>query len=445
MVWSLLTVARMNARPWFVLLASAWSALFFACSGDPERCADGSRIHAGSIEITYHEGSARLADLECVQVVTGSITISDRDLSAPSLEPLRDLVHVFGDVTIQGARLRSLRGLEQLTTIGGSLRLIELEEIESLDGLENLRELEGDLELRDLPRLRSIEALGSLDGIGGSLSLERLPVLETLKGLGAVARIGGELRIDSNDALTSLDGLRSLGFVGGTFSLTYNPALISATIREKGLLDYPIVGGDVFVYRNDALEHLTGFGVPNAADEPCDLMRGVSPGFPSIIVHGNASLKAVELPRTRNVSIFVTDNEQLTTVSGDSGGNACLFELKLLPRLTTLDLLAWNVDGLAISKTGIVTLDGLEVTSVDCSLEIFENDALEDVSALSSGISSVAFRFQIYENPSLAACDVQAIVDDLPDISRLCLLDGKVYAKPRSVFIDGNDESAVCK
>jgi len=424
----------MVSRPGFVLLAMTLGAQLLACSAEPEACADSSRLHVGSIEITGTKGSPRVEDFACVQVVEGSLTISDP--AVRSLESLGALLQVSGDLKVTGTALKSLHGLEQLAEVGGTVSLSEMDELGSLEGLTGLRRL-GALSISHLPKLASLEALAALDAIGGDLTLARLPAIVTFDGLGALAHVGGDLAISENAALTDLDAFRSLRTIDGAFLVTDNRALTSASFRNEDPSRFPSVAGDLRISENPSLETLTGFGVPLEQSTPC----GEQSLFTGIVVAHNDGLERLELPDARRANVFIADNDRLQTLTGQGNAHrACEFILSSLPSLTSVSLPGLTVDSLAIWDTGLTALDGLEKAVVSCSLEISKNAALADVSGFSpEGL----VHLDISHNPSLASCQVQALVEALPAPSQCA--GTRVNEGQRTIWTDGNDDSAICE
>jgi hypothetical protein len=415
-------------------------AQIFGCSSDgtPEACSAAPQVHAGSFEVTGRVGSGRLDDLECVEVITGDLLITHPGLR--SVQALGSLVHVFGNVRIDGSPIQSLHGLERLQEIGGNLSLSGAD-FDSLDGLDGLRQLGGDLALRNLPKLASVRALSSFSGTSGSLYLEGLPSLGTLEGLDRLAVVGGNLTI-SDTGIADLDALRSLQRIGGAFLVTNNLALTSATFRQS-VLDWPTVGGPIGIGRNPVLGTLTGFGFPVRLDSSCEIGAGLLHG---ITVGDNPELERIELPRVDTVSILVTHNPRLSTLSGMQpfgSGKACNVALSNLPGLTHLDLEGWKIGSFDVTNTGLTTLDGIENAAIQCTAVISENHSLSDVSALSSQ-SNIAAYLQISNNSSLPTCEVEALADDLPAARGQCFRAGRLVDEPRVISIDGNDDEADC-
>jgi hypothetical protein len=394
-------------------LVLAFGTAALACgSGEPsDPCAGRSEIHAGSAEVS---ATGDLEELECVQVITGDLTISDPELR--SLEPLGSLVHVMGDLQIADSYfdempLVSVKGLERLTEVGGELALV------------------------NLPKLESLEPLGALETVGGSVTLSGLSLLESVEGLGSLRTIGGDLRIDRNERLVELAGLASLQSVEGHLGISENPKLNSLRFGES---EGPSVGS-IRISGNGSLARLDRFPTPRPHDEPCQ-----SAVFgDDVAITDNERLEELVLPEAANWCISISRNTRLTSLSGPSLGRASL-ELVDLPKLREVDLELWSFDALYIGRTGLETLDGFKDDGVECELDVWENPSLEDVSALFHPSNLVLSRLFLSDNPKLATCELQSIVDGLPTGVGECVRDGRTRAT-RLVEIDGNDDAAVCE
>jgi hypothetical protein len=225
----------------------------------------------------------------------------------------------IGMFNLGNAALISLSGLENLTSIGGSLSVLNNEALISLMGLEGLSSIEGDISIRgnialtsldgldnltsiagDLiigegdywtfygnPSLSNLAALNNLTFIGGDATISENDVLTSLDGMESLTSIGGELRIGGydfwndvghgNDALTSLDGLVNLTSVGGYLDISGNSSLTSleglgnlasiggffqvaysALTSLDGLGSLNSIGGDLSIYHNNVLNSLNG-------------------------------------------------------------------------------------------------------------------------------------------------------------------------------------------
>jgi hypothetical protein len=364
-----------------------------ACS-DGTDCSERSRIHAGSIEISGHKGSKVLEDLECVQVVTGDLKISDH-------------------------------------------------EVKSLEALSSLEQVQGNLEITESNVLSSLKGLERLTYVGGKLDLSGLKQLESFEGLGSLKTIGGDLLVVANDNLTSVQGLHSLLKIGGQFNLNTNPKLISAALNEE-YLRVPEVGS-VYVIFNKSLKTLKGFGKPRQGDEPCpyyDYTKNAG-----IEVFANAQLEEIELPYARNTCVHIWNNESLKTISNrdHTPGATVTVNLSDSPKLKKVDLPYWSFYSLTLQDTGLETLDTFSGNPVTCNLEVYSNPLLSDISALDQGLGLIAGKFTFTNNPALATCAIQSAANQLPVTDRQCLQPDGLTQGARQINISGNNDNATCE
>lgn len=129
-----------------------------------------------------------------------------------------------GDVTIKTGE--DMGGLDHITHITGTL---SIENVPSISGLDALKRIDGDVVLTH-NKMKTLAGLDNLTSIGGSLYIFEEDnagggTLSTLTGLDGVNVVGGSLLIRNNASLRDLDGLGNLASVGGHIIITGNPSL----------------------------------------------------------------------------------------------------------------------------------------------------------------------------------------------------------------------------
>jgi hypothetical protein len=146
------------------------------------------KVYRGDYTI-YRESD--INELEGVGYITGSLYVKTATYYNP-----------FGDF-IKDQSLDSLKGLESLTRIGGSLEILDKENLKSMDGLNNLKIIESGLTIY-------------------------------------------------KNGLTSLDGLESLSYVGGSFSVTSNKSLpeSNAVALKDQVIARDGIGGNITIQNN---------------------------------------------------------------------------------------------------------------------------------------------------------------------------------------------------
>ena len=113
------------------------------------------------------------------------------------------LTSVADFVTIQTTSLTNLRGLGNLTSIGGYLWLQSNHALTTLDGLEGL------FSVGDYVRVYNNMALTTLDGFK------------------SVTILGGHLEIWGNHELTNVDGISNVTVLGNFIKICSNPRVDS--------------------------------------------------------------------------------------------------------------------------------------------------------------------------------------------------------------------------
>ncbi len=159
---------------------------------------------------------------------------------------------VSGDVIIIGGAL-SLSGLNQITSIEGSLSIINNSSLSSLAGLENLTSVGERLDIDNNDALLDLESLNSLMFVGGEVGVSGNNILTSLKGLDNLTAVGG-LKVTANASLSNLAGLENVTSIVGGLLIGGNSSLGSLT----GLESLTSIIGGLWVLDNAALPDLTG-------------------------------------------------------------------------------------------------------------------------------------------------------------------------------------------
>jgi hypothetical protein len=399
--------------------------------------------------------------------------------SPADAQGLRDCGRIVGDLHLQGLGTTAL-DLPWLREVTGTLKLVNLSELQSLSGLARLEEvgslhLEGLTQLSNLDglerlttvdrlTLKRLDGLTGLDGLAGLRQVDRLTLdglrITTLHGLEGVTSSGFD-RLD----LLNLDELTSLQALAGIRRIEdLNFQYVEALTTLEGLEDLQDAD-NVDLQHVHALETLAALG--STFLDPSGSLRLVHLPF----VDSLTPLAPV-LNRTGSVGeLWVYDMEGLTTLDGLQGlqhaGELLIGELPLVTGLTPLsDLttggrvtlvglpLATTLNGLhnlaavqlltVAELEGITDLRGLEglerVGTAEESgwLEITGNPNLVDLRGF-SGLREVHGDFDIYENPALErldGLDGLNLVDDLnvsdnavlQDISGLAVSSPFIYS-----------------
>ena len=143
-----------------------------------------------------------------------------------------------------------------LLNVQGTLRLVDLGELDDVNGLAGLNVVNGDLEIIDCESITDTVGLNQLDRVDGSLVLRRLDGISNEARDGGAQELSfnqldnvGNLEISQMGDIEDLAGLQWLVLVKGTLSLNDNPKLKSlfglqniATIgRKLSIVGHPVL------------------------------------------------------------------------------------------------------------------------------------------------------------------------------------------------------------
>jgi hypothetical protein len=224
--------------------------------------------------------------------------------------------------------------------------------------------------------------------------------------LEAVTAIEEDVFIEGNYALTSLSGLYSLNSIGGNLQIGYNDALTSLT----GLDNVSSIGITIWIYNNYALTNLTG--LDNLASIGGDLCIGWN--------HALISLTGLENVDSIGGYLKILYNNVLTNLMGLDiltyiGGNLDISFNDVLNSITALDNLTFIGESLWVednnSLTSLTGLDNVDAGSID-NLTIFNNNSLAscEVQSICNYLASPNGTIEIHDNAT--GCNSQEEVEE---------------------------------
>lgn len=199
-------------------------------------------------------------EFDCKELPMGLAITEDFELGEiSSLENLRGITSIGGDLIIKNTSLVDLSGLDEVSHIGGSVFLSNNPNLTSLSGLEKLTIIDGYVEVRNNSSLTSFNGLGSLESIG-NLNELNIPIsiggnvsLQSFDGLNSLVSIRGDLEIRGNNLLINLEGLRNLKTLDG-ITLGNNHALLNL----QGLDNVTMIKKFIWIEGNNSLTSLAG-------------------------------------------------------------------------------------------------------------------------------------------------------------------------------------------
>lgn len=168
--------------------------------------------------------------------IEGTVSFNGEDII--NVNGLQNLTAIEGNLFIDGftnrvPSLTSLKGFKNLKSIGGSFRVSQTLSLADLTGLEKLTSIGGQLMIGVIGfkstnstdgncALKSLAGLDNLSSVGKGVCIGHNKSLESLKGLENLTSVGGDLVIDRNKKIKDLDALQNLTFVDGNIKIIQN-------------------------------------------------------------------------------------------------------------------------------------------------------------------------------------------------------------------------------
>jgi hypothetical protein len=174
----------------------------------------------GELYIADNPNLARLDGLESLKIVKGQLAIA-RNPVLTSIAGLKNLTRAEVFAISLNPMLASLAGLGEQVRVE-EVYIYKNQKLKTLRGLEGIAELDK-LKVEETS-LQSLRGLDNLSVIHGTLSILRNSDLETLEGLENLKAVKGKLAIGFNPKLSSLAGLKGLTAVEGMFAID-NPRI----------------------------------------------------------------------------------------------------------------------------------------------------------------------------------------------------------------------------
>ncbi len=202
------------------------------------------------LEISSCDELVSTSALSNLTVLGGDINIRfNKKLADISL--LNNLSNANGDIELfANDVLSDLSPLSNLTTIADEFYIRD-NAIKSLAGLENLTSIGQDFTLLVNRKLENIEALSNLKSVGKRLRIISNNELTSLKGLDSLTNVSNNVEIYDNEELADVGALAGLENVGGNFSIYRNEELNECCVLLDLINSTEIVAGGISIYDND--------------------------------------------------------------------------------------------------------------------------------------------------------------------------------------------------
>ena len=122
---------------------------------------------------------------------------------------------IFGDFTNQLPLLTDLNGLNNITSIGSDVYIINIDGLTDLSGLSGLDSIGGGLTIWLNDGLVSLTGLENLKAVHNNIGINNNSIT-SLEGLSGLQHIEKGIQINNNDSLLNLSGIDNLSTVGGS-------------------------------------------------------------------------------------------------------------------------------------------------------------------------------------------------------------------------------------
>ena len=380
-------------------------------------------------------------------IFVGNLTLNNQD----SIDAFR-YRSITGNLIIDESvanDITNLDGLNELTNIGGELRIQTNGSLVSLSGLEALETIGGVFLIRSNPQLASLTALTSLTTLGERLFIDDNDVLASLNGLESITTIRSTLNIINNNSLVDFCSISSLVGTGnqitsGEYTVntnSYNPSY-SIIVNENFCSNAAgeIFTGDLtldnqdsidaFSYRLIAGNLIIDESVANDITNLDGLSELTNIGGELRIINNNSLVDFCA------ISSLIGDGNQITsgeyTVNTNSYNpsyatiqtpTACFIPETILTSQAAINgFMATEVTGNLVIEEAtpgdITNLNALStLTTIGNDLRIRNNTALTSLSGLEM-LDSIGGRLNITGNTALTDfCVTSSLVGDANQIT----------------------------
>jgi len=291
---------------------------------------------------------------------------------------------------------------DRLETVGGTLQLDHVANLQSVDGFPRLAAIQGNLWVTGNGSLETLDGLAGLQTVDGSVDVGGNLMLRSVD-LASLTTLGpsGAVSFSNLGALESLD-LRSLVEIPGSFRFS----VVSSSKGAPLALDFrslETVGASMELYTVFNLENLDAFqSLATIGGElrisQSEIVRANLPNLESVV----APVSIIYNPLLRSIELG-----SLTTMLPDPSA-AYALELDRLPRLDSVDLRAltqvpgaFSLHNSGEEAAAPLTLNATALTTIgDASLSLAFVSNLHDLSGFSA-LRFVTGGLSVYMNASL--------------------------------------------
>jgi len=320
---------------------------------------------------------------------------------------------IEGEVIISGDDITNLNGLSSLTTIGGTLKILNNGNLINLMGLQNITSLNGTLYIEGNESLTNLVGLENLSTIGGTLHIEGNESLMNLWGLENIEPgLINDLIIINNLSLSACNIQNICEYLtapGSTVQIYNNATGCNSSMEVLDHCGSCLPDGITFTTQAQIDSFPVNYG-------SCSKIEG------DLIVDGEdiSDLSSLELITYVGGTVKIGNisgnaNPQLTNLSGLNnlaviGGSLKMYSNEALTSLDELNNLGLIFGDLFIGDASfnagnpaLSSLSGLEnLHYLEGSLKFSGNESLASITAL-NGLNFIGGQLRIKDNPVLTS------------------------------------------
>lgn len=201
------------------------------------------------LNIFHNTELATLDGLENLKSVGNSLTIQ-YNVILENIDGIRNLTSSnIGVYLKDNPELADLSPLAFLTN--PDTLIIQGASVKTLAGLDNVTSIDGPLYIYNCYNLENFDVLENLTSIGGSLTIDYNNKLNNLNGLRNVEEVGGQILIWNNNYMTTFGGFQKLRVVEGDLKIQQNRNMVAIELAVEE------VKGSIDMQQNSSLREIT--------------------------------------------------------------------------------------------------------------------------------------------------------------------------------------------
>ncbi|NTW20956.1 MAG: T9SS type A sorting domain-containing protein [Nostocales cyanobacterium W4_Combined_metabat2_030] len=168
----------------------------------------------GEFNASYNQSLISLKGLNSQLKINGHFLLAQNSFLA-NLGDFPNLPVLHGDLTLSDLSVDNLNAFNSLTKIEGRLYIAHLDNLSNLEGLESLIEV-GKIDIQSNAGLKSLKGLDNLEKINGSLELGYCFALTDISSLIKLKSLSGKIYLRYLYLITSLFGLDNIDYTSIT-------------------------------------------------------------------------------------------------------------------------------------------------------------------------------------------------------------------------------------